>query len=114
MNVSLRGFLLGFLGVAVAVGLSLGAFALAGRSIGEPVRLRIASPSGDPNGARPSSNPKPSTTQTVSESGTPSATDSPTTTASAFDDHGGHGDEAEDDHGGSSNSGPGGGDFDDD
>jgi hypothetical protein len=127
MKSSVRAFLFGFLGVAVAVGLSFGAFAIAGQSIDEPARVRIVSPSGDPQSV-------PGSTQTPSATPTPSETATPSATASSSDDHGGHGDEpgddhggrgsdSGDDHGGSDNSGPGGGgsgsgsgddDFDDD
>jgi hypothetical protein len=104
MKSSLRAFLFGFLGVAVAVALSFGAFALAGRSIGEPARLRIVSPSDPTVAPSPPDDPTPG----PSESKIPPATDSPTATASVSDDHGGHGDEPGEDNGGS-NSGPGGG-----
>ena len=81
----------GLAGLAVALGLTVGAFALAGQEIGEPVTPRgligLASPDQDRSGS-----------PTATASATDDSSDRPSPTASASsDDHGG----------GDDNSGPG-------
>jgi hypothetical protein len=97
VNATLKTILLGLGGLALAVLLSLGAFALAGRSLSEP-STSVPAPSRAADGGRaPSDDPSPSSTPTHRGSATPSTR--PTETPSP-DDHGG----SSDDH-----SGPGGG-----
>jgi hypothetical protein len=89
---SIRIFIWGFAGVLLAALLSLGAFALAGDSIGEPVQPKIPA-------IEISSSRTPSPRPTASPSDDDRRNDSaPTSSSSPSDDKGGHGSEPGDDH----------------
>ena len=86
-------------GIALALAMSLGAFALAGNTLSQPpptVRIVGATQTPQPHAAN--------ATPTASPDDHGGGTTEPTPTASA----------SPDDHGGDDNSGPGGGDHDDD
>jgi hypothetical protein len=103
VNTTVKTILMGLAGLALAVLLSLGAFALAGRSLGEPpTAVPAPSPSAAGNGHGPSGDD-------ASPSGTPThqGSASPTVRPSAspsVDDHGGG---SADDHSGSGSGGGG-------
>jgi hypothetical protein len=108
----IRIFIWGFAGVLLAALLSLGAFALAGDSIGEPVQPKI--PAVEISSSRtPSPTPTASPSDDDRDDHSPSSTPTSSSTGSSspHDDKGGHGNEPGDDHD-DDNSGHGSGDDD--